>query len=188
MAETPYPTMPIAELLQQFAPYNPRRLSEQQFEALQRSIDEFGFVEPVVVNTQTKKIVGGHQRVRAAKAVGLTEVPVYMVSLSEPQEKALNVALNRISGDWDSQLLVELLEGLDEGMRDLTGFDDDELNRLLGDPFTADVDEPGPKVSEPRYTIGQLKSLARSIYPTQTDVILDFLDVVEKSADDEPQD
>lgn len=178
-----YPTMLIEELLTKFAPYNPRRLSEQQFEALQRSIDEFGFVEPVVVNTKTNMIVGGHQRVRAAKALGLTEVPVFTVELSGPQEKALNVALNRISGDWDSVALIELLEGLDESMRDLTGFDDKELDRLLNDPFTSEVDEPAAKVSEPRYTIGQLKTLARNIYPEQADDIIEFLERVERDSE-----
>jgi len=97
----------------QFADYNPRRISEKQFEGLKQSIKKFGFVEPVVVNTKTGNVVGGHMRSRAAMALGLIKIPVVEVNISLAKEKALNVSLNNkhISGDFDDTL-EELLHGI----------------------------------------------------------------------------
>lgn len=120
--------IPIDQL--QFAAYNPRTISRHEFESLQRSIDEFGFVEPVVVNRRNYVIVGGHQRVRAARELGHTEVPVYFVDLDEAHEKALNIALNKISGEFDTDQLAELISGLDTDLIELTGFDEKELQSL----------------------------------------------------------
>lgn len=115
------------------AVYNPRKINDHDLEALRRSIRFFGTVEPVVVNARTQRIVGGHQRVKAAAAEGVTEFPVVWVDLDEPAEKQLNLALNRISGQWDDAKLRALLQDLDAigADLDLTGFDDKELARLL---------------------------------------------------------
>lgn len=140
------------------APYNPRSISQHEFESLQRSIDEFGFVEPVVVNKRNMTIVGGHMRVQAAKALGLNEVPVVYVELDDGREKALNVALNKISGEFDTDQLAELLHTLSDEDFDLTGFTTDELESLQ-DGFV-DHDNDGP-VDKPdkvkRWTIEELK-------------------------------
>jgi hypothetical protein len=74
------------------APYNPRRMSEEDLAALRRSLTFFGVVEPVVVNRRTGRIVGGHQRVKAAEAEGIETLPVVHVDLDEPSEKQLNLA------------------------------------------------------------------------------------------------
>jgi ParB-like chromosome segregation protein Spo0J len=174
---TPYPTMRVTDLLTRFAPYNPRKLTQTQFEALQRSIDEFGFVEPVVINTRTGRIIGGHQRARAASALGLVEVPVYMVDLDEDQEKALNIALNKVSGEWDVDMLNELIAGLDEHLRALTGFTEEELAKLTADPFDKQKET---KPRQATYTIEQLRLLARAVYPTMADDIEEFLNVLEE--------
>jgi len=112
------------------ANYNPRKISGLEFEKLVNSIKEFGFVEPVIINKDFT-IIGGHQRTEAAKSLGFTEVPVVMVDLTKEKEKALNLALNRIEGVFDEVALKILLEDLEEGERSLTGFDVDEITRLL---------------------------------------------------------
>lgn len=151
-----------------FAPYNPRTLSTKDFEALQHSIDQFGFIEPVIVNKRSGLIVGGHQRVRAATSLGYTELPVVYVDLDDKKERALNVALNKISGTWDDQLLQELLLGLDEEDLLLTGFDDEELLKLQ-DGWAAEeadklLDEPKDKTK--RFSVDELEQL-RQVYESK---------------------
>jgi len=103
---------------------------------LVRSIEEFGLVEPLVVRKRDRTIVGGHQRWEAAKRLGLEMVPVVYVDISEAEAKALNLALNKMQGEWDLPKLGELLEelrdlpGLDET---LSGFDEHEMEELLAD-------------------------------------------------------
>jgi ParB-like chromosome segregation protein Spo0J len=115
------------------AKYNPRKISDQALESLKQSIERFGFVDPVIVNDRTGVLVGGHQRVKAAKELGLEAVPVVGVNLDEGEEKALNVALNKISGEWDLDLLKGVLEDIQADGLDLslTGFDEQELASLL---------------------------------------------------------
>jgi len=119
------------------ADYNPRRISDKELEKLKRSIETFGFVEPVVVNGKAPRknvVISGHQRLKAAEALGLEKIPVVEVSLAPKQEKALNVALNKIRGNWDTSKLLELLMGLeqeDEDLMPLTGFDEAEIQYLL---------------------------------------------------------
>lgn len=93
------------------APYNPRCISSASFEGLKESIKKFGFVDPLIVNVRTGLLVGGHQRLKAAEALGLTHVPVVQVDLSAVEEKALNVTLNnsRISGFF-TETLQQLLD------------------------------------------------------------------------------
>jgi ParB-like chromosome segregation protein Spo0J len=115
------------------ADYNPRQISLHQLNALKSSITKFGFVEPVIVNTVTDRIVGGHQRVLAAVELQLEKVPVVKVKLTESDEKALNISLNQISGSWDEHVLTQLLSDLGSEGFDLSelGFRDDELHALI---------------------------------------------------------
>ncbi len=113
---------------------NPRQIGEHDLAALRRSLREFGVVEPVVVNKRTSRIVGGHQRVKAAEAEGIKTLPVVYVDLDAGNEKLLNLALNRISGDWDDELLARMLADLssvEEIDLGLSGFSEDELAGLL---------------------------------------------------------
>src|SRR5437867_3943028 len=127
--------VPTRELAGMVAPYNPRTISDHDLEALRRSLRFFGTVEPIVVNRRSGHIVGGHQRVKAAQAEGIETLPVYYVDLDDPSEKQLNLALNRIHGEWDERMLEELLAELKAGGADLelTGFTDDEIAALLVD-------------------------------------------------------
>ncbi len=102
---------------------------------MKKSIQEFGYVEPLVWNERTGHVVGGNQRLKVLKSLGIEEVDVVVVNIGEAQEKTLNLALNRIQGDWDYDLLKEILadiEELDEDL-DLTGFTDEELELFLRD-------------------------------------------------------
>ena len=113
-------------------PANPRRISDAELEALTRSIREFGLVDPVIARRDGKIVIGGHQRLLAARKLGLTTIPVIFIDLPEEQARLLNVALNKISGEWDEELLAHLLADLGDGA-DLTlsGFGDDEPRKLL---------------------------------------------------------
>jgi DNA modification methylase len=114
------------------APYNPRQIKPEQLAHLEKSITEFGFVDPLIVN-QDGTLIGGHQRLKAAKRIGLKKVPVVYVDLDKTREKALNVALNKISGEWDEPQLARILEELDADGYDvrLTGFDPAEMDKLF---------------------------------------------------------
>src|ERR1019366_3999935 len=120
-----------AALLGMGASYNPRRIDPDQLLALRRSLRTFGAIEPVVANRRTGRIVGGHQRVRAAEAEGFETLPVVWVDLDETGERQLNLALNRISGEWDEEKLGALLEELGSSAIDLTGFGSDEVDELI---------------------------------------------------------
>lgn len=120
------------------ADYNPRKdlkPGDKEYEKLKRSIDEFGYVDPLIWNKRTSRLVGGHQRLKVLKDMGIDEVDVVVVDMDEEKEKALNVALNKISGDWDKDklmLLITDLQGEDFDVS-LIGFDPEELDDLFKD-------------------------------------------------------
>lgn len=88
------------------ADYNPRQTlheGDKAWEKLNNSMEAFGLVEPIIWNRRTGHIVGGHQRYAILCAQGVEETVVSVVDLPEREEKALNLALNKISGQWDRQ-------------------------------------------------------------------------------------
>ena len=118
------------------AKYNPRKdlkSGDKEYEKLKRSISEFGYVEPVIWNKTTGNVIGGHQRLKVLLDLGQTEIDCVVVELNLKKEKALNLALNRIQGDWDETKLSELMADLDADAFDvsLTGFDAEEVDALL---------------------------------------------------------
>ncbi len=124
--------LPIDELKPD--PANPRRISVQELDALSRAIREFGFVVPVVVRHDDHLVIGGHQRLVAARRLGMKSIPVILLDLTVEQARLLGLALNRIGGEFDEQLLARLLADLQTLPNvDLavTGFGEDELKRLL---------------------------------------------------------
>ena len=130
------------------APYNPRKdiqPGDAEYEKLKRSLKEFGYVEPVIWNVQTGHVVGGHQRLKVLRELGETEIDCVIVDLPDAQEKALNIALNKISNDWDKEKLAELLEDLQSTDIDLTviGFDSAELDAVLNLDSDDDFDDDG---------------------------------------------
>ena len=98
-----------------------------EYEKLKKSIETFGYADPIIVNSDGT-VIGGHQRLFVLQDLGYSEVDVSVVNLSKPDEKALNVALNKISGEWDDEKLAEIFADLDTEEFDLslTGFDTDE--------------------------------------------------------------
>lgn len=119
------------------AAYNPRvdlQPKDVEYKKLKRSIDTFGYVEPLVWNKRTGNLVGGHQRFKILLEKGVKEVEVSVVNLDEDKEKALNLALNKIQGRWDNEKLGELLDELSKTPDfdvTLSGFDIPEISEIL---------------------------------------------------------
>ena len=158
--------MKVSDL--KYAQYNPRKIDDKELAKLKRSISEFGYVEPIVWNERTGFVVGGNQRLKALRELEIEEVDVVVVDLDDAKEKALNVALNKISGEWDFPKLKDLLTDIDTGDFDieLTGFDLDEIENLITfdkepeeDNFDADaaIDE----IEEPKTKRGDIYLLGK---------------------------
>jgi len=143
------------------ADYNPRKglkPGDAEYEKLKRSIEQFGYVEPVIWNKTTGRVVGGHQRLKVLIDMGMTEVDCVVVELSEEKEKALNVALNKISGDWDKDklaLLIADLQGADFDVS-LTGFEPAEIDALFKDTLKDGVKDDdfdvGAELEKPTFS------------------------------------
>lgn len=145
------------------AEYNPRKKlkkGDKEYKKILDSIEEFGFADPLVVNSDMT-IIGGHQRLTVAQDLGYTEVPCAVVDIDKTREKALNIALNKITGQWDDHLLAELLEDIaNSGDFDIgkTGFDPPEIGELFNklhdknvkeDNFDIDSELKQPVFSKP---------------------------------------
>lgn len=118
------------------AEYNPRKNlqpGDAEYEKLKRSMEQFGYVEPVVWNKTTGRVIGGHQRLKVLVDLGLKEVDCVVVEMDEEQEKALNIALNKINGEWDTDKLAMLISDLQGSDFDvsLTGFEEAEIADLF---------------------------------------------------------
>ena len=127
------------------AAYNPRKKlkpGDKEYEKIKASIEEYGFADPLVVNADMT-IIGGHQRLTVAMALGYTEVPCAVVDVDKTREKALNIALNKITGAWDETLLADLLKDIEDSDFDLgkTGFDPPEIETLFNKVHSKDVKE-----------------------------------------------
>lgn len=138
------------------ADYNPRKISDSDLRKLRGSIDEFGLVDPIIINLDNNRIIGGHQRYDVLRQNGVEDA--FMVELggigwvfleddlkikSKSHEKALNIALNKISGDWDRNKLFEVLNELSlVGFEmELTGFEENEWLENESVDFAVDEDE-----------------------------------------------
>lgn len=153
------------------ADYNPRKdlkPGDAEYEKLKRSLEEFGYVEPVIWNKTTSHVVGGHQRLKVLLDMGATEVECVVVEMDAEKEKALNIALNKISGEWDKEklaLLIADLQGADFDVS-LTGFDPAELDDLFknsikdgihDDDFDVDAELKEPPITK----LGDVWTLGR---------------------------
>lgn len=112
---------------------------------IERSLKEFGYVDPIIIN-KDGTIIGGHQRASVLKSLGYTEADCIVVDLSKQDEKALNIALNKIGGQWDMSLLRDALQDLTLSPVDVnaTGYSDDELSVILGDVMLENQREESP--------------------------------------------
>lgn len=155
------------------ADYNPRKAltpEDSEYQKIKRSIEEFGYVDSIIIN-EDGTIIGGHQRCTVLKDLGYEEVDVVVVSLDKQREKALNIALNKITGEWDELKLKDLLLDLDLGDYDisLTGFEQEDLAELVDnlavEPEAMDDDFDGEAVLEdivePKTRLGDVWKLGR---------------------------
>ena len=127
------------------AEYNPRKKlkkGDKEYKKIENSIKEFGFADPLVVNADMT-IIGGHQRLTVAIDLGYTEVPCAVVDVDKTREKALNIALNKITGAWDDQMLADLLKDLENVNfnLDFTGFEAPEIGQLFSNIYDKKVKE-----------------------------------------------
>ena len=117
------------------AKYNPRKdlkPEDKEYQKIKKSILKFGYVETIIVNKDLT-VIGGHQRLKILEELGYEEIECNVVDLTKDEEKALNIALNNLSGDWDNQKLEDLIAELKEKDFDLdvTGFDEEEIENML---------------------------------------------------------
>lgn len=115
--------------------YNPRKKlkpGDKEYEKIKNSIQEFGYVEPVIVNSDMT-IIGGHQRVTVLSDLGYEEIDCIVIDIDKNKEKALNIALNKITGEWNKELLADLIKDLQASDFDVsfTGFEPPEIEQLF---------------------------------------------------------
>lgn len=152
------------------AEYNPRKdlkPEDEEYQKIKRSLIEFGYVAPIIVNYDMT-VIGGHQRLKVLKELGYDEIECNIVNLDKNKEKALNVALNKITGEWDNDKLEELLVELKEADidMDITGFSFDEVDDILKDVLESkednfDIDEAINEIDEPVTKQGDIWILGR---------------------------
>ena len=125
------------------ASYNPRKKlkpGDAEYEKIKNSITEFGYVDPIIVNSDMT-IIGGHQRWSVLKALGYDEVDCVVIKIDKTKEKALNIALNKVTGEWNKELLADLIKDLQSLDYDvsMTGFEPPEIDELFNDVHSKDV-------------------------------------------------
>ena len=152
------------------AEYNPRKeLTEKdpEYIKIKKSINEFGYVSPIIINSDMT-VISGHQRLKVLKDLGNTEIECIIVNFDKSKEKMLSVALNKISGEWDNAKLEELLADLKETDidLDLTGFSFDEVDDILKDITGSkeddfDIDQALNEIEEPVSKAGDIWILGK---------------------------
>ncbi len=147
------------------AKYNPRKdlkPTDPEFQRIKKSIEEFGYVDPVIVNSDYT-VIGGHQRLKVLKELGNAEIDVVVVDLPKTKEKALNVALNKITGEWDMRQLSIVLTELKEEDFDIsiTGFSDDELKEIDAELFGKEIHMP--EIGSSSVTPSDINTAARKL-------------------------
>lgn len=153
------------------AEYNPRITltpADEEYQRIKRSIEQYGYVDPIIINADGT-IIGGHQRYNILLDLGYDTAQVVIVDLDKNSEKALNIALNKITGEWDEEKLYDLLQDLDLNGYDfsLTGFTRSELEDLqvkldieqAAEDEEFDVDQAFEEIEEPVTKRGDLWKL-----------------------------
>ena len=143
-------TIPVSQMKP--AKYNPRKdlkPGDPAYEKIKRSLTDFGYVDPIIWNEVTGNIVGGHQRYKVLTAEGATELQCVVVHIEKPEdEKALNIVLNKATGEWEPVALADLLKNLQSANYDLdsTGFDAAEIDDLFSKVFDKNVKDDEPEI------------------------------------------
>lgn len=150
--------------------YNPRKdlkPEDEEYQKIKNSILEFGYVAPIIIN-QDMTVIGGHQRLKVLKELGYEEIQCIIVNLDKNKEKALNLALNKISGEWDNDKLEQILAELKETDIDMniTGFSNDEIDNILKDVLGSkeddfDIEEALNEIEEPTTKVGDIWILGK---------------------------
>ena len=167
------------------APYNPRKKlkpGDKEYEKIKRSIQEFGYVEPVIINKDFT-VIGGHQRITVLKDLQYTEIDCIIVEVDKSKEKALNVALNKISGSWDIPMLKDLLQELNAENYDVsfTGFDPDEIDDIMKkNSNPADIEQLLQEVDVAHAIEKPLWATVRT-HPNKKDVLEQALSILENN-------
>ena len=141
------------------ADYNPRKKlkpGDAEFEKIKNSINEFGYVDPVIVNKDLT-VIGGHQRISVLKTLGYEEIDCVVIEIDKTKEKALNIALNKITGEWNKELLADLIKDLQDLDYDtsFTGFDPPEIDALFNELHPKGVKEDNFDEAPPENPITQ---------------------------------
>ena len=140
------------------AEYNPRRMTNKQYEDLKNSLEKFGLVDPIIINSDNT-VVGGHQRLRIMRELGAELVPIVRVNLSKEDEKELNIRLNKNTGEFDLDVLANNFE-VDE-LKDW-GFKDIELGFNIDKIVEGNIeDDHIPEVKESRVKLGDVWKLGK---------------------------
>ena len=129
------------------APYNPRvdlKPTDPEYQHIKNSLDDFGYLDPIVWNKRTGNIVSGHQRYKILKEQGATELLCVVVDFDEDKEKACNLAMNKAVGLWDDKKLEELLAEMQDTEWDMSDFGFEGFSEELGEenPYTMNIDAP----------------------------------------------
>lgn len=117
------------------AEYNPRVMlkpGDAEYESLKNSLDNFGIATPLIFNRKTGTLVSGHQRLNVLKQMGVVETEVVLVEVEADKEKLLNIALNKIDGEWDYTKLEEVFSEFSDDDIQSTGYTTEELDSLFG--------------------------------------------------------
>lgn len=113
--------------------YNPRKISAKQKEDIKKSLQKFGFVQPLVVNINPDRlniVIGGNQRRKIAMTMGIVEAPCIEVDLDEWKEKELNLRLNKNQAEFDMDLLKDFF---DKPFLIDIGFSEKEIGKVMTD-------------------------------------------------------
>tara|TARA_Y100000401_G_scaffold38325_1_gene28930 strand:+ start:19406 stop:19996 length:591 start_codon:yes stop_codon:yes gene_type:complete len=160
------------------AEYNPRQLTQRQYQNLRDSIQRFGIVDPILINTNKDRkniIIGGHQRIHVAKVLDIKEVPCVELDLTVEQEKELNIRLNKNTGKWDYDILANLFD-----MEDLKGWGfeefefgeiEPEIDESILDDY--DVDEQIDGMNDNARKSIQI-AFRNELYPEAKQIVKDF--------------
>jgi len=147
------------------AEYNPRidlKPGEEKYEHIKKSIEEFGYVDPIVIN-KDMTVIGGHQRLKILKELGYKEIECNVVDVNKNIEKKMNIALNNNSGEWDNEKLKKLMQEISKEFEDMdsTGFNADEIEELFGETKEIsednfDAEKCAAEIKEPTVKLGDI--------------------------------
>ena len=142
------------------AKYNPRQITKKQFEDLKASIDKFGLVDPIIINSDNT-VIGGHQRLKVLRELGAEKIPTVRVNLSKEDERELNVRLNKSGGDFDMDILAnefDIVDLKEWGFKDIDfGLNIDKIDEPNFDELTDDLKVKLPTIKITFESVNDLK-------------------------------